>query len=154
MPRFPKKSESQFEPAPEGLHLAVLTEIRDYPNEETPWGVKDRLQFRWQLEEENRQGRRHMAFMKMTNSSNEKSTLMKIVESWRGKRFASDHERETFDLDSLVGKVCQLQIVHNQGGNGRVYANVNLVAPAPKGATMEILDYGDGNDGGADDVPF
>lgn len=48
---YAKKSKSNFEPAPQGLHHAVCCDVVDLGVQETKFGKKEMLQIRWQLEE-------------------------------------------------------------------------------------------------------
>ncbi|MHA1379626.1 MAG: hypothetical protein ACTSRG_14730 [Candidatus Helarchaeota archaeon] len=41
-----------------------------------------------------------------------KATMRKFLESWRGKKFTKE-ELEGFDLQKILGKPCQLQIIHS-----------------------------------------
>jgi hypothetical protein len=52
--------------------------------------------------------------------------LRKFVRGLEGK------DQETFDLEALLGKVCMLNVSHNQVGD-RMYANIDSAAPLPKG---------------------
>ena len=52
-----------------------------------------------------------------TLSLSSKSNLYKDLVSWRGKPF-TEEELEGFDLSKLLGKPCQIQIIHKQGKMG------------------------------------
>ena len=52
-----------------------------------------------------------------TLSLDAKANLYKDLVSWRGKQF-SEEELEGFDISKLLGKPCQIQIIHKQGKNG------------------------------------
>jgi hypothetical protein len=68
-----------------------------------------------------------------TLSFNEKSTLRKMLESWRGKEF-TDQEAANFDITKLVGAPCMLNIVHKASADGtKTYANITGITPMPKG---------------------
>jgi hypothetical protein len=68
-----------------------------------------------------------------TLSFNEKSTLRKMLESWRGKAF-TDQEAANFDITKLVGAPCMLNIVHKASADGtKTYANITGITPIPKG---------------------
>ena len=62
-----------------------------------------------------------------TLSLSEKAVLRAHLEAWRGRKF-NDEELKGFSLAALVGKSCQLQIIHNDG-----YANVASIMALPKG---------------------
>jgi len=47
------------------------------------------------------------------------------------KKFTAQ-ELQQFDLDTLIGVNCQLQVVHNLDSEGRVWANVAACIKAPR----------------------
>lgn len=65
-----------------------------------------------------------------TASMNEKATLRKELQAWRGKPF-TDEEAAQFDVSKLVGAYCMLNITHSESGNGKVYANIAGISPVP-----------------------
>jgi hypothetical protein len=67
-----------------------------------------------------------------TKSLAPKSTLRAHLEGWRGRSFTDD-ELRSFDVAAILGKPCQLSIVHVDRGD-RTYANVAAVMGPPKGA--------------------
>lgn len=69
-----------------------------------------------------------------TLSMNEKATLRKFLESWRGKGF-TEKESESFDVTALLGKPCLLSIIHKTSKAGSVYAEISSVSTLPKGMT-------------------
>ncbi len=70
----------------------------------------------------------------LTASMHPKGQLRPMVESWFGKAFPSDEAANTFDVSKLVGRACQINVVHQvSSGNGKTYANIGAVLPAPKG---------------------
>lgn len=69
-----------------------------------------------------------------TLSMNEKATLRKFLESWRGKGF-TEKESESFDVTALLGKPCLLSIIHKTAKNGNTYAEISSVSTLPKGMT-------------------
>lgn len=169
-----RKPESNFSPAPEGLHQAVCVDVNDLGMVENPFGdPKHQVELRWQLDlddplsgGENRPPRRFMVSKRYTLSLHEKATLRHHLESWRGRRFTPD-ELQGFDLEILVGINCQLQVVHNVKDNGDVWAAVQAIVPLGKGMVkVEPRDYTrvkdrerkadgwGGEQGGASDEPF
>jgi len=66
-----------------------------------------------------------------TLSFGEKSNLRKIVEGMMGKM--SDHDAEHFDVESLVGKSCLLNIIHKTNAKGNTYARIASTSPLMKG---------------------
>ena len=68
----------------------------------------------------------------LTASMHPKGQLRPMVESWFGKAFPSDEAANTFDVSKLVGRACQINVVHQVKGD-KTYANIGSVLPAPKG---------------------
>lgn len=70
-------------------------------------------------------------------SLNEKSTLRKDLQAWRGKVF-TDEELQGFNLVNILNKPCQLQIILEEK-NGKQYNNIAGIMSLPKGTTVEEL---------------
>jgi len=132
MPIIAKDNRREFTPAPEGLHQGVCVDVIDLGLLPTPWGEKQKVELRWQLEATQETGPRFMVTNRYTLSLNEKATLRQHLEAWRGKRFTKE-ELEGFDLEKLLGVNCQLQVVHTLSDQGRTFANVQAIVPLGKG---------------------
>jgi hypothetical protein len=170
MPIFARKKEGDYTVAPEGLWPAVCCDVYDKGLVETPWGQQVKIEISWQLEERNPETKkRFLVSQSYTPSLHEKSKLRPLLESWRGRKFSKDEERE-FDIERLLGACCQLQLVHNIKDDGRTYANVQACVPYPRNiARIGVEDYvrridrekkyeehpnGNANDEGDEYVPF
>ena len=85
-------SNTDFEPAPEGVHQAVCVDVVDMPNTKTVWqGVikfKHMVRIAWQIAETRAEdGKPFAVFRRYALSLHPKSALRKDLESWRGKKF-------------------------------------------------------------------
>lgn len=70
---------------------------------------------------------------KYTLSMHEKALLRKTIAEWRGQQF-SPQELQNFDITSMLGKPCMLNIIHKPSKDGqKVYANVGAITPMPRG---------------------
>lgn len=69
-----------------------------------------------------------------TASLNEKATLRKDLEAWRGREFTTK-ELEGFDLKKIVGVPCMLSIIHNDKGK----AKINGIMAVSKGIPIPPL---------------
>lgn len=133
---------SEFKRVPAGSHIAVCNLIADcgmqpgsalYPN------PKRKLYVRFEIPTERveyeKDGQTVEGPMTLgsfyTASMNEKATLRKHLESWRGRSF-TDEEAAQFDVSSILGKACMLSVVHSESG-GKVYANIASIGAMPKG---------------------
>lgn len=131
-----QKSTKSFEPVPAGNHVARLYSIVHIGHilEDTQWGAKNnnKVRFTWELPNETKvfkeeEGEKPLSISRTFNISwHEKSGLRKFVKGLNGK------DSDTFDLEELLGKVCMLNVSHNQVGD-RTYANIDSAAPLPKG---------------------
>lgn len=66
-----------------------------------------------------------------TASLNEKAILRRDLAAWRGRDF-TEEELRSFDLKSIVGVPCLIQVIHREN-NGKVYANLASIMRLPKG---------------------
>lgn len=70
-------------------------------------------------------------------SLNEKSTLRKDLQAWRGKVF-TDEELRGFNLINILNKACQLQIILEEK-NGKPYNSIAGIMSVPKGTAIDEL---------------
>jgi len=133
-----------FQPAPAGVHQAVLVDVVDLGILDVSWqGVTKRqhkVNLAWQINEDRDDGKPYLVFKRYTLSLHEKAGLRKDLESWLGRKFTRDDEMG-FDVESLLGSNCLLNVTHNKVGD-RTYANVASVNPLMKGMpTIAARDY-------------
>lgn len=69
-----------------------------------------------------------------TMSLGEKSNLRKMLENWRGRAFTAQ-ELDGFDLESVLGAPCMLNVLHKAKQNGEPFAKIGSVSRLPKGMT-------------------
>jgi hypothetical protein len=135
MPIIASDSRKDFTPAPEGLHQAVCCDVVDKGLRKTPWGEKHKIELRWQIEgEPDESGHLPMVTKWYTLSLSDKAILRHHLEAWRGRKFTTE-ELQGFDLEKLIGVNCQIQIAHDLGAEGKIYANVQAIVPLGKGMT-------------------
>jgi hypothetical protein len=133
---------SDFPPTPAGLHPAVCYQLVDCGTHEEVF--------------QGQQHDRHVLYIvfelptltieidgitkpraisqKYTKSMHIKSNLRKDLESWRGKPFREDEARAGFELKTILGANCQLNIIHNVSGD-KTYANISTIVPLGAGMT-------------------
>lgn len=71
-------------------------------------------------------------------SLNEKSTLRKDLQAWRGKPF-SEEELQGFNILAVLNKACQLQIILEEK-NSKKYNNIAGIMSLPKGSSIQALE--------------
>lgn len=130
-----------FKPAPQGLHRAVCVDWVDLGVVKSQFGAEKKVRLVWEIDEMIEEtGKRFIVQQMYTPSLNKKAKLRHHLEAWRGREF-SEEERKGFDLDNVLGKSCQLQVVHNVKDDS-TYANVASVVTLAKGME-ELLPSGD-----------
>ena len=131
MPYIVKDSKKDYTPAPEGLHQAVCIDVVDLGIQKTQFGDQVKIEVRWVIEEiDPKTQKQYMVLRRFTPSLHKKASLRAVLESWRGRKFTKEEEKE-FDIEKLLGANCQLQIVHSIRDNG-TFANVQACVPYPK----------------------
>lgn len=120
---------TQYEIAPAGLHPAVCVDVVDEGFKPTQFGDKHKVRFVFQIEEQNSKGYRHTVSAWFNLSMHENSSMRQFLEQWRGRPFSEKEINQPpgFDLESVIGKPCALNVVHNESG-GKTYANISGVA--------------------------
>lgn len=140
-----KNEGGTFTPAPEGQFQAVCVDVVDMGILESTWEGKVRkvhkIRIVFQLDELGEDGKPFMVSQFLTLSLGEKANLRKFLESWRGKKFSADELRDGFDVEKLIGAGALIQVVHAEKGE-KVYANIQSIMKAPKGAApLQPKDY-------------
>lgn len=135
-----------FTPAPAGVHQAVCVDVVDKGMVEMPGfdgkppSKKHVMSVVWQIDELRDDGKRFLIYRRYTLSLNEKASLRKDLESWRGRPFTTD-ESKRFDVETVIGANCLLNVQHKTSGD-RTYANVASIMPLVKGMPkMVAVDY-------------
>ncbi len=135
-----------YTPAPEGTQQGVCVDIIDLgmlPNPFKEGTFQRKVDVVWQLADTRDDGKRHQVKKRYTASLNDKATLRHDLESWRGRPFTFD-ELAGFDLESIKGANCLLNIVHKAGTKdpSKTYANVAAIMPLIRGLQkIDPLDY-------------
>ena len=134
MPLMVKDTGSDFEPIETGLQQAVCSHAVDLGLQYSEmFGYRMNLAICFELKQKMTDGRPFMLSRLYGASLNEKATLRKDLESWRGKKF-TEQELEGFDLEQLIGVNAYLNIVEDVKGDKKYYKWA-AIAPAPKGET-------------------
>ncbi len=141
MPIMATAGESKsFAPAPEGVHQGVCVDVVDLG---VIPGFGGKPQHKavivWQIDEKRDDGSRFLLFKKYTLSLNEKATLRKDLEAWRGRAFSREEEMG-FDVESVIGANCMVNVQHRPSQDGtKTYANIVSLTPLPKALRQNQL---------------
>lgn len=123
------KGGTEFEITPQGQYIGRCYKIIDMGTQTTTgqYGIKDqhKVMISWELLDEAKMAddRPFSVSQFYTVSLHEKAKLRADLEAWRGKKF-STAELEGFDLSTILGAYCMIQVVHDETGK---YANVQTI---------------------------
>lgn len=134
------KQQKTYTLVPAGNHVARIYSIIHIGHilEDTKWGAKnnDKCRIAWELPNETKEFKEGEGEKPLTISAEynisfgEKAMLRKMLVGL----FGAEHikQGEVFDIESIIGMPCMVNVVHNTKGE-RTFANVDSVAPLPKG---------------------
>lgn len=144
--------KASFDPVPAGAHVTRLYQIvhvgtvpSTYKGEAR---MTDQIRLTFELcelcneKKEFREGEGEKPLSISTRfetySMGKKANLRRLIDGMSGIRMHDD-EAYNFDLDKLLGMECLLTVVHNEGSDGNIYANIQGASPLPKGMTAPEL---------------
>lgn len=151
-------STKQFKLAPAGNHVARVARIIHIGTVPETFNGEDKIMNKvlisfelpneLEVFKEEKGKEPFVVSREYTLSMNEKANLRKLVEGILGVAL-SDEEAEHFDVTSLSGKVCLLNVVHKTSQVSKnEYAIIQGAAPLPKGMTAPeainkpmVIDY-------------
>jgi hypothetical protein len=137
-----KSKSAGFDPITAGVHHAVCQSIIDLGTQEPfnkSFEPQRKVMFTWELPHEVKNfdgvNKPLTISRELSVSLNKKSSLRKMLDSWRGRPFTEGELKNGFDLSKLIGSNCQLNVVHVTGkaDTSKVYANIEGVIPLGKG---------------------
>lgn len=119
---------------PEGPQQVVCVDVVDLGILPTDYGDKPKVRLVFQSAAiDDASGSPFQVSQQLTASLHEKATLSKVVEGWLGRKLTNEDRETGISEDSLIGANGWANIVHNEGNNGKTYANINGLMPMPKG---------------------
>ncbi len=156
-----------FKRAPAGSHIAVCNLVADcglQPGSQSFPSPKRKLYIRFEIPAERITYEKDGKEMEgpliigrfYTASMNEKATLRKHLEGWRGRSF-TDAEAALFDVSAVLGKACMLSVIEADVG-GKPYSNIASIGALPKGldvpkAENKLVFYDNYTGEGFDNLP-
>ena len=143
MATIAKKPEGSgdFKLVPEGVHMAVCDMMVDIGMQPVAYQgetkMKHKIYLRFQIPAQrvtiNGEDLPMVIGNRYTLSLFQQAILRKHLVSWRGQEFTPEEENG-FDVETVVGVPCQIQIIHNkQEGSDRTYANIGNIMALPQG---------------------
>lgn len=144
--QLPKPTESgSFELTPAGTFIAICyrfidrgTQISEYMGEKK---TRREVMLSWEIADEfMADGRPFSASKTYTWSMNEKATLRKDLESWRGKAFTDDDfdGPNAFNTRKLLGAPCMLTITHETKGD-KTFSKIASIGKLMRGVSPPPL---------------
>jgi hypothetical protein len=136
-------STSNFKPVPPGMHLGRLYRIIDLGTQTSEYLGKTKslrkVMLQWEIHSEDDEGRptvtddgKPLSLSKnYTLTLDEKGTLRKDLQTWRGRDF-TEEELAGFDIKVVLGQWAMLSVIKALGNNGKEYTNVAAVMSVPK----------------------
>jgi hypothetical protein len=130
-------NDREYKVLPSGPHNGVCQLIADLGLQETPYGDKHKVYFRFEVPGERIQyekdGVEYDVPMSIgatyTLSLNERANLRKFLEAWRGKQFTKE-ELEGFELTNLLGKPVMLIVTNKIDKEGKTRAYIDTATRA------------------------
>ena len=128
---------ANYDPIPEGTHLAVCNMLVDIGIQfsERFNNRNEKVIIGWELPDvkiDLSDGPHSRSITQTyTSSINEGSNLRNDLAAWRGRDFTKQ-ELDAFNLRNILGTSCLINVVHKQS-NGKTYANIQSVMPLPQG---------------------
>ena len=127
-----------------GLVDAVCVFVVDIGRHKTTGQFGDKIQHKivicWEIDEKLHEGeyagKPFMVSSRYTFTLFEKGNLSKMLEGWFSKRIPDETRKTGFDLETLIGKRCTLNLVESEDGK---YVNVGAVLPSNKNNTLTPL---------------
>ena len=131
-----------FESTPVGSHLARCYRIVDLGTQKSEYQgqVKylHKVMLGWEIHGVNddgspikmKDGRPFAMFKNYTLSWSDKATLRIDLQAWRGRPFSAEEMRR-FDLKTVLGAWCMLNVIERAGTDGKMYVNVANISPVP-----------------------
>jgi len=145
--RIREPERKEYPQPPEGLHSAVCADVweiwTEQQSEEFGGGLVDKTRIVWQIDQTYKDEKtgtelRYEVMMTYTANLDERSNIRKMLKSWRGRDFTKE-ELLDFELETIVGANCQLQIIHHISRKGKKYAKVMSVIPIRKNDEKMIV---------------
>lgn len=137
MPLIVHDNETPREKPMLGMHDAICVFVEDIGTHimKTQWGDKaqHKVVIMWELDENMKNGdyagKLFLQSKQYTFTLFEKGNLAHDLESWFSKKISDETRKNGFDLQTLIGRKCQLNLIESEDGK---YVNVGSVLPPSK----------------------
>jgi len=131
------QSNKPFDTHPEYNGLAVCVDVTAPKTVQTDYGPKEQFRFVFETTQLRDDGKPYLVWSRGFNTTlGEKSALRAFLKLWFGRDLTAAEQQE-FDTETLIGRIAQIVIVHNEGRNGATYANIGLIRPDKSGSALK-----------------
>lgn len=127
------------EPIAEGVHVAVCYAIYDLGTQYNEKFKKfaNKILVTWEVPDSRIEIERDGETLDLPKAISKQYTTVisdrsNLSKDLRALGFSKDEVNGDFDITSLLGTACQMQVVHSSK-NGRVFGNVGVLMPLPPG---------------------
>jgi len=148
----PEDKKLIFEPIPQGSHIGICYSIIDIGTQKKEYSGKIKEQSKiiitWELpkvrmlidKDGNNINKPKAISREYTNSLHKKANLRNDLEVWLARKLSIE-ELISFDLTSLIGKNCLLNVIHNKSDDGeKTYVNVSAIMALPDGTPISNIE--------------
>jgi len=80
-------------------------------------------------------GEPFLLFANFNYSMYQNSHLCQFIETWLGRKFASQEEADAFDIETLIRKPGFVSVIHSDDGK---WVNINTIMPLPEGMSVPV----------------
>jgi hypothetical protein len=129
--KLSEKKGGDFQPHPEtdGTVKAVIVDVTPTKKVQSEYGERDVFRLVCETEMTDDDGVRFCVWSRgYTPSLNEKANFRKDLKKLLG-RDLTKAELEEFDTEGLVGMRCKLIVQHEEGKDGKTYAQISFMGP-------------------------
>ena len=136
-----KRPRTSIPPLDDGSYVAICVGIVDLGEQHSKRYNKDqdKIWVAWEIKDEfvNIEGEEKPRWVsaKYTKSLHENSNLRKALKAWRKRDFTDDELMDDFDMMTMLGTECMLQVSIYEGDNGP-QNDVDGISSLPKGVKV------------------
>jgi hypothetical protein len=131
-----KKNPGSFDLPQEGSFQGVVFAVYDGKLQKGSYNGEEKKQHKIKLgielnetyTEGNYAGERITRYVEFTLSLSDKGRLLPVIESLLCRALTEDEKENGFDVEKLIGKNCQVTIIHKTSNNGNQYADTKISA--------------------------
>lgn len=137
--KLSEKKGGDFAPHPEteGTVKAVIVDITPLKKRMTEFGEREEFRVVYETEVTDEEGRRHCLWSRgYTASLNPKANFRKDLKKMLGREL-TEAELDEFDTEGLISMGVKLIVQHEEGKDGKTYAQISFLGPDKDKTTLK-----------------